>query len=277
VVDAVEWAGGVDIGGALETSVAFGSIRHGQTVAHETGLRNRERSGMAQRPSGERIARRKACGLVAAALALARFQAAVPVALAARPTVFAPDGALAFQALRHDLVVGERRLSIDRASGDLVVRLDEDVAIGPAGRRSYRLVRHVEEVWRDGWLQALVSDTEENGRLWRVRAERSGGALAGVSNDLRFSVSGYPITSSYWHRDTPTQEALLDVTDGFVKVIRGRLVGEETLPVAGQALPTRHFLIHGELSAHLWYDAEARLVRLRAPLPDGSELLYEIA
>ena len=196
---------------------------------------------------------------------------------AAARLVFPDDGRLDYLALRSDQVVGRRTLSIDRGSGDLVVRLDQELAIGPAAQPFHRQRLRVEEVWREGWLHALVSDTEVDGRLWRVRAERRRGVLSGVANGLHFTVSGYAITSTFWHRDTPTQEALLDVIDARVKIVRGRLLGEESLSLAGSRLRTKHFLIHGQINSHLWYDEDCRLVRLRMPLRDGSQVLYELS
>lgn len=221
------------------------------------------------------VTRRRFCRGAGRSLAAGLTLAWAPSA-AAR-LVFPDDGTLAYLVSRNDQVVGERRQSISRASGDLVVRLDQSLAVGPAGRPFYRLEQHVEEVWHDGWLHALVSDTEEDGRLWRVRAERRNGVFGGLANGLDFTVSGYAITSTFWHRDTPTQEALLDVVDARVKLIRGRLVGEETLSRRGRDLATKHYLIHGQLNSHLWYDEDCRLVRLRTPLRDGSEVIYDLA
>ena len=134
--------------------------------------------------------------------------------------VFPDDGESEFLALRYEQVVGRRRLRITRRGGEIIVRLDHEIVIGPASRPRYSLEQHVEEVWRVGWLQALVSDTEEDGRRWRVRAERHEGVFGGVSNGLAFTVSGYAVTSSFWHRDTPLQDALLDVIDARVKLVQ---------------------------------------------------------
>ena len=182
-----------------------------------------------------------------------------------------------FLGLRHDQVIGLRRLEIGREGGDLVVRTEEDLTVGPEAQPSYRYTQRCEEVWRTGWLHALVCDTEEDGRLWRVRAERVDGIFSGVANGRRFSVSGYPITSTFWHRDAHSQQGLLDVTDGWVKLIQGQLVGQERIKVGKETRDSKHYLIYGQINRHLWYDLDCRLVRLRAPLRDGSEVVYEVS
>ena len=214
--------------------------------------------------------RRRLLGWAAAGLAAGSARAA----WARR--VFPQAETTEFLALRHGEVIGLRRQEIGREGGDLVVRNEEELRVGPDAQPIYRYVQRCEEVWRTGWLQALVSDTEEDGQQWRVRAERIDGIFSGVSNGRRFTVSGYAITNTFWHRDAHSQQGLLDVTDGWVKLIQGQLIGEEKVTVGNERRDSKHYLIFGQINRHLWYDLDCRLVRLRAPLRDGSEVIYEV-
>lgn len=214
--------------------------------------------------------RRRFLGLAAVALFAGRAGAA------RAGCVFPPAGVTEFLALRDEQVIGRRRLEITRQGTEMVVRNDEELTLGPAASPRYHFLQHCEEVWRIGWLDSLVADTEEDGRLWKVRAERRDGIFGGLANGHQFSVSGYPITTTFWHRDSHSQRALLDVIDGMIKLIHGELVGEEEVPVGGAPRLCKHYLIYGQINRHLWYDLECRLVRIRAPLPDGSEVLYEV-
>ena len=192
--------------------------------------------------------------------------------------VFPEDGALDYLGLRQgdrEQVAGRRRVRFSRASGDFVARVDQDLRVGPAAAPRYRFEQHSEEVWRDGWLQTVVCDTDDDGALWRVRAERRGGIFRGAVNGLGFTVSGYPITSTLWHRDVPSQQALLDVTDARVKLIRGRLLGEETVSAGGALVGAKRYAIRGEINRDLWYDENCSLVRFSLPLRDGSLIVFE--
>ena len=191
--------------------------------------------------------------------------------------VFPEPESTEFLVSRNDLVVGRRLLEIGRDGDDLIIRNEEELTVGPPAQPIYRFKQRCEEVWRVGWLHALVTDTEQDGRLWKVRAERRDGVFGGVSNGLQFTVSGYTITSTFWHRDAHSQRALIDVIDGHVKLIQGRFIGDEQIRVGGEQRASKHYLINGQINRHLWYDLDCRLVRLRAPLRDGSEVLYEVA
>src|SRR3546814_8065561 len=83
----------------------------------------------------------------------------------------------------------------------------------------FRFTHRAEEVWRRGWLHSLVSATDDDGTLWRLQAERSDDALRGRVNDVAFSVSGFIVPASLWHRDTTKSRALLDTIDGRLKMV----------------------------------------------------------
>ncbi len=214
---------------------------------------------------------------------LLRLSGALALAAAVTPSpalarrVFPEDGASEFLVLRNDVVIGKRTLSVSRASGDLVVRQDIEFRVGPKGAAIDSFEQHSEEIWRDGWLHAVVSDTEDNGALWRVRAERIEGIFQGLVNGLAFTVSGYPITSTLWHRDTWSQQALLDVTDARIKLIRGHKLGEVALALPGGRIRATRYAIRGEINRDVWYDSDCRLVRVSQPLRDGSVVVSELA
>jgi hypothetical protein len=191
--------------------------------------------------------------------------------------VFPRDGTLDFLALRHDFVVGRQRLRFSRDSGDFTVRRDLEIASERPGVPVYRFVHHSQEVWAGGWLSGLVSDTDDGGALWRVRAERDeNGIFQGAVNGSAFSVSGYAITSSFWHRDTPTQQALLDVTDARVKLIRARDHGFEKVALRGTHIQARHYSIWGEIRREVWYDPDCGLVRMLLPVSGGVPVTLEL-
>ncbi len=202
---------------------------------------------------------------------------ALPMRQASARLVFPRDALMDYLALRHDEVVGRQRLRFTRDSGTFTMRRDVELELQRLSGPAYRFEHHCQEIWAEGWLSGLVSDTDDNGALWRVRAERNeDGVFEGVVNGLHFTVSGYAITSSLWHRDTPTQEALLDVIDARVKLIRSRDLGLETIDLRGEPVEARHYSIWGEIQRDVWYDAECRLVRVVLPVLEGTPITFEL-
>lgn len=215
--------------------------------------------------------RRRLLQLTGAALAAVL----LPAGTAGACRVFPPDGETDFTALRHGRVVGPHRIRFSRAGGRFVVRSDVAIEAGPPGAPLFRFVHHAEEVWVEGWLHGIVSDTRDDGRRYRLRAERRNGIFQGRVNGMAFTVSGYIIPSSLWHRDTPASEALFDTVDGMVKVVVPRLVGRERVPVKGKPVEAKHYALRGQFRRDLWYDADCNLVRVAWRARDGSEIVLE--
>ena len=215
--------------------------------------------------------RRRLLQLSGAALATAL----LPAGPARADRVFPPDGEVDFMALRHGKVIGAHRIRFSRGNGRFVVRSDIEIEIRLLGAPLYRFVHHAEEAWVEGWLHAVVSDTDDDGRLYRLRAERRDGIFGGTVNGAAFTVSGYIIPTSLWHRDTPASEALFDTVDARVKVVRPRLVGSERVPVKGKPVEATHHALRGAFQRDLWYDADCNLVRVAWLARDGSEIALE--
>lgn len=198
--------------------------------------------------------------------------AVLPAGPAAACRVFPADGTLDFTVQRNGDAIGFHRIRFAREGGRFLVRTDVGLEVRHLGAVTYRYTHHAEETWSEGWLTGLVSDTDDDGRRYRLRAETRGGVFQGKVNGAGFTVSGYIIPASLWHRDTPAVEALLGTSDGLVKLVRGRRLGQVEIMVQGRAIQADHFALSGEMNHHLWYDADCTLARVGLIGRDGSAL-----
>jgi hypothetical protein len=101
--------------------------------------------------------------------------------------IFPRDGRLDFLILRHGQAVGHHLITFTRQTpapglGALfIVRSDVEIRAGLTGTHIFRLNHHAEEVWRDGWLDQLTADTDDDGRRYQIRAARRDGIFPGRS------------------------------------------------------------------------------------------------
>ena len=114
------------------------------------------------------------------------------------------------------------------------------------------------------------------GRGEMARCGVGNGIFHGAVNVSDFSVSGYAISSSFWHRDAPSQQALLDVIDARVKVIRVRDHGFEKVAQRGSHIKARHYSIWGEIRREVWYDPDCGLARTLLPVSAGVPVTLEL-
>ncbi|WP_340116652.1 DUF6134 family protein [Pelagibius sp. 7325] len=177
----------------------------------------------------------------------------------------------AFDVLRHDAVIGDHVFTFSRGTasrdtaprdaGDFVVEVAIDITVGFLGVTLFRFTHRAEEIWRGGLLQALTSETDDDGTLWQVRYERQGDNLRGSVNGAPAEGPGDILPASLWHPDTPRATRLLDTVDGGIK------------PVAAVVLappPAGHFRLTGGIEREVWTDAACGLTRVVFPARDGS-------
>lgn len=222
-----------------------------------------------------RMQRRTFLKLTGGGLAWGLAGALLPVGSASASRVFPADGEIDFTALRNGQTIGRHRIRFVHDGPRFIVRTDIAVEITFLGATLYRFTHHAEETWLDGWFHAVVSDTDDDGRLSRVRAERRDGIFGGTANGTDFTVSGYIIPATLWHRDTTASQALFDVIDARLKIVRPQRLGSEEVPVAGQAVMAEHYQLQGEFQRDLWYDSDCGLVRVAFLGRDGSQITLE--
>lgn len=192
--------------------------------------------------------------------------------------LFPADGVDAYTIFRDGRPVGKQIITFSRESGRFVARIEINVryAIGEAS--NYHYTHNSEERWKDAWLDAVVSDTRDNGMVWRVRAQRENQVFKVKTNrsPLDQHITGYLIPSSLWHRDTPFGQALFDCVEGRLKRVGTSFVGEEMIDVRGKTIAAKHFAMRGELQREVWYATDFTLVRAAMPSYGGSWVTFQL-
>lgn len=197
-------------------------------------------------------------------------------AFAEASPVFPADYRFRFTAEAAGQPAGQHWIAIERNrnAGRLLARSESRLLL-PQRLRSgippepLAFEHNVEETWVGGWLHGLVSDSRIGPARHRVRAWRKDGALRGTRDDRRFAISGYLMTASGWHRDTPRAEGLVDTVDGKLKRVRSLRRHPETVLTGWGTVEATRWTLVGEIVRELWYDAAGRLIRFALPAPSG--------
>ena len=147
---------------------------------------------------------------------------AVAVGLPAVASV-PPDGDLAFRVLRGDSPMGDHRLTFQRdgARLEVLVSIDLDVKLGPF--TLYEYTHENREVWRDGRLVRLSTETDDDGESFFVEAQRTDDGLRVETREGSRIVPGDIIPSSYWNYAIVEAEQVLDTQKGRVLDVATRI------------------------------------------------------
>lgn len=184
-----------------------------------------------------------------------------------------------FVVLRDGNQIGHHTISFARDGAGVAVDVDVALKVKLAFVTLYSLQHHNREVWRDGKLHTIDTDTVENGKKYTINGRQAAdGFRTSVTTDGKTDERTLPPTivpTSYWNPATVHQTALLNSVNGKLLDVKILERGAEPVKIKATLAPARKFSITGELTLDLWYDAGNEVVRL-AFENRGSLIEYEL-
>ena len=123
----------------------------------------------------------------------------------------------AFKIFCNGSPVGYHEVHVRHDAAETDVDIDAHVDVTLAGIEVYRYRHRSHEVWRDGKLEALRSETDDDGEAESVSVHPGeDGMLVVESNEGSHEVSPGLLPSSLWNPDVLGQRELLDTETGRV-------------------------------------------------------------
>lgn len=185
------------------------------------------------------------------------------------------DTPLMFTAYRNGSLLGTHKIDFSMSGAQLVVDIEIafDVKLAFIPLYSYR--HRNREVWDDGRLQSLDTETDDNGTAFNVKAEQVGGRVLVDGSSGKLDLPGDTLTTSYWNEAAAAAGEWLDTQAGNLvrsTVTKGQ---PESLVVEGQSVQAVPYDLEGDITCKLWY-ADGRWVKLAFVGEDGSTIDYAL-
>lgn len=132
------------------------------------------------------------------------------------------------------------------------------------------------EVWEDGCLASIESDTDDNGARFRIRGKREGDALAVDTGKAYVALPGCVRSFAYWDPEMLRQTRLLNSQTGEYQAVQLREAGEEVIAYRGGQQRARRVALEGpELHIDLWYSsADKDWLALESKSKNGRIIRY---
>ena len=188
-----------------------------------------------------------------------------------------PRGAspLDFTAYRNGSWLGSHRLDFVDDAGRLTVDIEIafDVKLAFIPLYSYR--HRNREIWEDGRLVSMSTETDDNGTDYKVEVVRDGDRLLVDGVDGRLEVPGETQTTSYWNESALKAGVWLDTQRG--KLARSEVTKKpmELVRVEGSDVEATPYDLVGDITCTLWY-RDGRWVKLRFIGEDESVIDYTL-
>lgn len=180
----------------------------------------------------------------------------------ARALAVPPSGVMAFDVFRSGDAIGEHILEFrtdgDRLAVDIAIDLRVTLAFIPV----YRYRHRNREIWENGRLVSLTTETDDDGTAFAVRAEASADGLEVDGSEGRFLAPADTLSTSYWRADTVRQNQLLDTQHGRMVEIASQPVGEQVIAAGDRPVVAERFRTEGDLELDVWYSDVGQWVKL---------------
>ncbi len=207
--------------------------------------------------------------------------AAAALALAAAYSASSPAAANKTDNLRFEVFLDDERIGTHSfnfaTSGDgVVMRSNASFDVRFLFLTAYRYRHQSTETWQDGCLTEIRSETDDNGKSFRVRGEsRSAGfQVSGVSE--RVVKDDCVMSFAYWDPRILDERRLLNSQTGEVLDVDVTEKGRATLVLGDKEIDARKYQLTAEgMDITLWYDGNDQWLGLESRVGDGNRLRYK--
>ncbi len=181
---------------------------------------------------------------------------------------------LSFTAYRNGEAIGRHELTFARDGSRLTVATRIKLAVKFMGFVSYKYDHAAQEVWENERLLSLSTRTDDNGKLYDVRAERTPAGLTVRANDRVETLPGGLLPSSHWNFTQVSQSVLLNTQTGREARVRIRLMGREQVRTSSGVVQASRYSYQGDVEMDHWFDDYGRWVKTAFTASDGSRVDY---
>jgi photosystem II stability/assembly factor-like uncharacterized protein len=205
--------------------------------------------------------------------------------LAAAAPVCGPDAVLAqglpsvaagasFSVIRNGERIGSSTVHVQRHSDETTVETASEIRVTIAYFTVYHFAKQQTERWVAGDLAGLSAVTDDNGKVTRLTATRSGDLLS-VNVDGRLAQIEALPPANLWDPSVLRLTRALDTTDGTITPVTVTDRGKEQIVVRGRSMMAHRYAVRTTSAQDVWYDEQQRLVKVELHGRDGSTIVHE--
>jgi hypothetical protein len=183
-----------------------------------------------------------------------------------------------FRVLLDGEAIGEHSFSVSTSGDAREVVSEANFVVKVLGIPVYRYRHKASESWRGDCLAQLVSFTDDDGNVSRVRAQAGkDGRLDVTVGSITRSLPGCTMSFAYWNPALRQQTKLLNAQTGVEERVQIRRLGDATLDVRGEPIAAHRWRISGPVAPlDVWYSEQGEWLGLDSTVAGGRKLSYRL-
>jgi hypothetical protein len=182
-----------------------------------------------------------------------------------------------FSVLYKGRRIGAHTIDYSSESGETRVNTEINLSVKVAFFTVFAFRHRSEEIWREGQLMSLKSETVEHGETLHVEGEATPEGFRVLSKAGPFIAAAATLTSnSLWTPAVLEQETVVDAQHGGIIGVSARKLADEDIVIGDrQVRATRYAFITPYLAGSIWYDEQDLWVHGEFER-DGSRIQYQL-
>ena len=181
---------------------------------------------------------------------------------------------LEFTVLKDGDPIGHHQIDLDLNGNNETVSIKTNILVKVAFVPVYRFEHTGSEVWQNGHLVSLTSQTNDDGEKHNLAVAAKDDHLDVDGDGSHSLANGGIIPASLWNLNLVKQTVLLNTLTGKQMPVTVADLGEDTIRSRGANTPAHHYKVTGELKRELWYDQTGTLIQVKFKAKDDSDILY---
>ena len=182
---------------------------------------------------------------------------------------------IAFQINQDGSKVGHHTVNFHKIGRNLHVDIEIDINIQVLFISIYSYKHRNTEIWQDGKLLSIETETDDDGEKHWVRGKAEEGVFKVSSSSGDFVAPATIIPTSYWSQKTTAQSVLLDTQHGKLLDVTIKELDDTALDSPSVDISARHFVVTGDLDLYLWYSQTGDWIKTAFQV-GGAEFSYAL-
>ncbi len=179
-----------------------------------------------------------------------------------------------FAVFRNGDQIGRHTLTFQHNGPTVSVATNIDFAVKLLGITAYRYSHRAQEMWRGDTFQYVATQTDDNGKKFSVKAQRTPTGIAVERGGSQQMLPPDVLPSTHWNIRQVRQQVLLNTQDGTESKVQVSEVGREKIKTLNGWLDATRFRYTGDVTKDQWFDDRGRWVKTTFKASDGSTIEY---
>lgn len=186
-----------------------------------------------------------------------------------------PDG-LEFDVYREGSRVGKHKVAFKRDGDQLIVETELRLKVKILFITVYKFVFESTGVWKDGVLQTMKVDINDNGNKSKVDAySDDDGKFYSTGRKGDFVANAWVYPTNHWNSGVVDSKVVLNTLDGVVGEVDILRRGIETVDTAAGSVVAEKFDYTGLVKdTTVWYDSAGHWVKMVSTTKAGETIEY---